>query len=361
MNGLLVCAGEGQQKNIGDYIQSVAQEQFYDHIDRYVEREHLDKVDEQESVKVIMNAWFMWHPENFPPSPMVDPLFLSFHIVPDIAERLLTPQVIEYLKQYEPIGARDTNTKKILESYGIKSYFSGCLTLTLGLKYKSNVHNDTILFVDPYYELGGRAGLKGIKKVLLASWLLLKHFHKVMRLRKRFVAEFYSRLSRISVTLDRYLHCASFYDAYSQCFTDDVILNAEYIAHTVDQSLFKGNDDKMEYARELLKKYARAGLVVTSRIHCGLPCLGIETPVIFVSSEKLEGNSVRSGGRFGGLIELFYTMRFTSSGVQFNDKSFSDLIATKKISRKTSFKNKDDYKPLCNEMIRIVNVFVSKT
>ena len=37
-NGLLVCAGSGDVKNIGDYIQSVAQEQFYDRIDTYVER-----------------------------------------------------------------------------------------------------------------------------------------------------------------------------------------------------------------------------------------------------------------------------------------------------------------------------------
>ena len=36
-NGLLVCAGSGDVKNIGDYIQSVAQEQFYDRIDTYVE------------------------------------------------------------------------------------------------------------------------------------------------------------------------------------------------------------------------------------------------------------------------------------------------------------------------------------
>lgn len=64
-NGLLVCAGSGDVKNIGDYIQSVAQEQFYDRIDTYVEREDLDVFSSDEKTNVIMNAWFMWNPEHF--------------------------------------------------------------------------------------------------------------------------------------------------------------------------------------------------------------------------------------------------------------------------------------------------------
>lgn len=51
----------------------------------------------------------------------------------------------------------------------------------------------------------------------------------------------------------------------------------------------------MEYAKYLIRKYAKAKLVVTSRIHCALPCLGIETPVIFVTSDNLEQGVGRSG------------------------------------------------------------------
>ena len=40
-------------------------------------------------------------------------------------------------------------------AYGIKSYFSSCLTLTLGIKYKSEEKSDEVIFVDPYYQLGG--------------------------------------------------------------------------------------------------------------------------------------------------------------------------------------------------------------
>ena len=36
-NGLLICNGGGKKKNMGDYIQSVAQEQFLNPVDCYVE------------------------------------------------------------------------------------------------------------------------------------------------------------------------------------------------------------------------------------------------------------------------------------------------------------------------------------
>ena len=358
-NGILVCAGEYSLKNIGDYVQSVAQEQFYDRVDCYVERENLHKIQDDERINVIMNAWFMHHPENFPPSSAIRPLFVSFHIVPSISERLLSPEVVSYLKTYEPIGARDTNTKKILERHGIKSYFSGCLTLTLGLKYKSEVHDNTVCFVDPYYELGGRAGLGRYRKYISAFIALLRNYSSVKKMNTRFKAEFRSKIYRLSPSLDKLLHCASFFDAYRKCFDEDMIINAEYILHTVDNTKFHGNDDKMVYARQLLRTYAKARLVVTSRIHCGLPCLGIETPVIFVSSDKLEGSdAVRSSGRFGGLINLFYTMRFTDKGMIFSDKDFQDRICGGKVTGNTRFTNKDDYKPIQESLIQRVKEFL---
>ena len=74
----------------------------------------------------------------------------------------------------------------LLEKHGIKSYFSGCLTLTLGLKYKSQEKNDTVYFVDPFYELGG--GGKGLQKYFCALGMFLKHPVKVLKLNKIFVA-----------------------------------------------------------------------------------------------------------------------------------------------------------------------------
>ena len=71
MNGLLIASlTSGSKKNIGDYIQSVAQEQYWDHIDCYVEREKLASftTSSDEKVNVIMQGWFMWNADEFPPA-----------------------------------------------------------------------------------------------------------------------------------------------------------------------------------------------------------------------------------------------------------------------------------------------------
>lgn len=353
MNGILICAGEAKRKNIGDYVQSVAQEQFFQKVDTYVEREHLDTFESKDKVKLIMSAWFMRHPENFPPSPDINPLFVSFHIVPRIEIKFFSEKCINYLKQYEPIGARDTGTQEMLEKHGIKSYFSGCLTLTLGLKYKSQEKNDTVYFVDPFYELGG--GGKGLQKYFCALGMFLKHPVKILKLNKIFVAENRSSIQKISSKLDHILMCATFYDTYSTVFEDDVLLNATYVTHDLQQSIFSSEEEKMSYARNLINNYAKAKLVVTSRIHCGLPCLGVETPVIFVNSDSLASGIKRSGGRFGGLINLFHTMYWTKSGVR------NEFGLNKKISSQTQITNKDNYKPLRDNLITVVKKFVSDT
>lgn len=353
MNGLLVCTGFGKYKNIGDYIQTVAQEQFFETTDCYVERERLNTFKSGNRVRLIMNGWFMWEPDNFPPSDDIDPLFISFHIVPRIAEKLLTPQSIAYLKKYEPIGARDYNTKKILEEHGIKSYFSGCLTLTLGLKYKSSHQRDNqIYFVDPYYEIGGGKMHNSAKRFIIAFGQLIRNYRVVKKVNETFVPEWQSPVSRISEKLDHILMAASFYDTYSKVFSDDMLLHAHYIKHNLPQSMFDGDDDKMQCARDLILKYARAKMVITSRIHCALPCLGLETPVIFVTSEELNGDNVRSAGRFDGLLNLMHTMTWTPRQLMVNSSELKDLLKKAgKIGRNTDFINPANYEEIKNKLI----------
>lgn len=345
MNGILVCAGEGKKKNIGDYIQSVAQEQFFENADCYVEREHLDTFQAEEKVNVIMNAWFMWNPENFPPSDVINPLFISFHLVPSIAERFLTPKTISYLKKYEPIGARDIGTRDLLESYGIRSYFSGCLTLTLGLKYLSNKHEGGFVFVDPYYNIiGAEKGYGRIRKLFIALSIFARNFKSVMKLKRSFHAEFYTGFYHYSKNLNDWICCLSFYNTYSKIFGDDVLLHAEYLTHNLPQTLFKDDNDKMQYAKDLIHKYANAKLVVTSRIHCALPCIGLETPTIFVNSEKLENGFSRggSGGRFKGLIDFMNTIYCKNQTLLAKDK-YMESILKSKITGNTTITNPKKY------------------
>lgn len=66
---------------------------------------------------------------DFPFHHNVNPIFVSFHVN---HLEILTPEAVEYLKQYAPIGCRDWNTVYLLKSAGIPAFFSGCITTTIG-------------------------------------------------------------------------------------------------------------------------------------------------------------------------------------------------------------------------------------
>lgn len=301
MNGLLKCSGTSFTKNIGDYIQTVAQEQFWDKVDCYVEREALNLIQSKERINVIMNGWYMWNPQNFPPSECINPLFVSIHINPKCADEFFSKASIDYLKRYEPIGARDKGTQELLESHGIKSYFSSCLTLTLGMKFKTTEKNGKIIFVDPYLFRKETPSMIA-QSLMKACWHLIKNPVKAHRLAKKINYDI-TRISRYSRWLDRHLCMASFYAVYSKVFDDELLFNADYITHEVN-NIGVSDDEKMEKARQLISLYAGAQLVITSRIHAALPCLGVETPVIFIPSSGLDSTRGNEG-RFKGIREFF--------------------------------------------------------
>ena len=128
--------------NLGDFIQSLAAYRFLPTVDRYIDREALDDAGpiEGEPVKLIMNGWFCHRPDRWPPSPFINPLLISVHITnnpepgSEMRARELfarSPQVLRYLHEHGPVGARDHDTLAWLRSFGIDTYYSGCLTLTL--------------------------------------------------------------------------------------------------------------------------------------------------------------------------------------------------------------------------------------
>jgi hypothetical protein len=70
----------------------------------------------------------------------------------------------------------------------------------------------------------------------------------------------------------------------------------------------KSNDveARFDLAHSLLKKYAEARAVVTSRLHCALPCLALGTPVLFIENAS-------DSYRFDGLRDLL--RRATADGI----------------------------------------------
>lgn len=253
--------------NVGDFIQSLAARQFLPQVDVLIDREKLSEYS-GEPVRMIMNGWYMSNPEKWPPSEAIDPLFVSFHIN-QVAEReMLSEESINYLKKHEPIGCRDWHTCEILREKGIESYFSGCLTLTLGRKYHRRSCSGEVIFVDIMNEFGR-----------------LEDIYKHPK----------TTLSKISTGL--------FWDGFfkrkliNKLFDRELLKKAVYLKQTVPP----GSSDMFDYADRLLQRLSAAKLVVTSRIHIALPCLAMGVPVIFINAGLYLQRDIY---RLGGLVDL---------------------------------------------------------
>ncbi|MBO7721305.1 MAG: polysaccharide pyruvyl transferase family protein [Kiritimatiellae bacterium] len=283
----------GVHKNIGDYIQSVAADQFM-HATELIEREELYKYAGGKT-KVILNGWFMHYPRQFPPSDDVVPLFVAFHMRPKMASRLLTPATVAYMRKYGPVGCRDRTTAEILERHGVPAYFSNCLTLTLGRTFPRAppAERRGVCFVDPLHSFTKRDALFSL------PWLLL---HPVMAVRV-FVKMLPQALYRESPAfkLCAFAMLGVFLRTYLTLFTKDLILSAEYYTHSVMECIFTDEKSKFDYSRKMLERYSRARFCVTSRIHCALPCVAMGVPVVFVDA----GDKNLGEGRFDGVLDLF--------------------------------------------------------
>lgn len=283
----------GNNKNIGDYIQSVAADQFM-HATELVDREHLHEY-HGEKVKVILNGWFMHYPENFPPSQDIVPLFISFHLRPCMAETLLTPATIAYMKAHGPVGCRDRTTMSILEAHGVPAYFSSCLTLTLGRSFAHAPaeRQHGVCFVDPWHCLNKWDALRGLPWMLLHPVMTFRIFAKMQRQALKD--------KKLKFHVQVFLKLGAFLRAYLKLFTKRLLLDAEYYSHNVRERLFADEKSKLAYCRSLLQRYAEAKFCVTCRIHCALPCVAMGTPVVFVESKDKDVGE----GRFDGIRELF--------------------------------------------------------
>ena len=281
--------------NIGDYIQALAANQFLPRNDGFVSREALNLYNDKECL-VIMNGWFMHNPKNWPPSNKIKPIFVAFHINSLTKGEMLTSEGQDYFKKYEPIGCRDYNTCEQLSHVGIRNYFTGCLTLTLGMKYRCSEKDGKVYFVDPYF------------KCRWSKIDLLKNlpFYFV---NKNGIDILSTKIHNGQNGLKKKIRLVDFYKEYSRFFTKETIRDAIFITQ-MDVRYnkdFHSDEELLREAERLVKLYAHASLVVTSRIHCALPCLGLETPVIYVENSSQDEIS---SCRLKGLRELLNVMEW---------------------------------------------------
>ena len=324
--------------NIGDYVQALAASQFLPSFDGFVNREELSQYDGEECV-VIMNGWFMLCPNNWPPSMNIRPIFLSFHINVAATEKLLNNNSLKYLKEHEPIGCRDRYTLNLLRQEGIKSWFTGCLTLTLGKKYTSTEKKENVYFVDPC--IPKLTKQDRVKRIVS----LLSHPILVYRISKKL-----SNQGRHNSFRNRIYKSSQFIRLYSEIFTKECLVNAIFISHESKQYDVWSNEERMNEADSLIRMYSCAKFVVTSRLHCALPCLGLQTPVYFTQGVSC---NEKSSCRFDGLTELFNKMIVSSNNI------ICEFNYTRKLSESNIVENKRAWKPLakaiaerCNELVK---------
>lgn len=266
--------------NVGDYVQSLAAKQYLPQVNKLMNRERLGDYTDEE-IKLIMNGWFTHNIRYWVPSEKINPLFVSFHLNSTAAPFMLTEKGISYLKKHEPIGCRDKFTVQILEEKGIKAYFTGCLTLTLdNYKVDDSERGDDIYIVDPFYNypasektfLNIKTFIKGVLKGEIFQFgKAQKHLEKIV--------------------------------------SKELLKSANYVTQVLPSGV-QTEEEKFAYAEECLKKYAKAKLVITSRIHCALPCLAMGTPVIFMDGF----NTFVDTCRFDGISELFNRVSVANDG-----------------------------------------------
>lgn len=217
--------------NIGDDILSYAAKQFLPHVDYYIAREHLDVFvpNECEYVAVIVNGWYLHLNYTFQPSPYLYPFFIGTHFSKDQLicndYSWIDTSVQDYLRKYMPIGCRDYHTADVLAARNIDSYFSGCLTLTLP-KFTDIQPNHTAFLVDL-----PEPAMQYIKN-LCPNQNFTTKTHRYTEL---------EACSNWNIRENRVI--------------------------------------------ELLKTYQGANFVITTRLHCALPCLALGTPVVLLTND----------------------------------------------------------------------------
>lgn len=252
--------------NIGDDIQTYAASLLVDN-PKFLDRENLH-LNGDGNIKTITNGWFMTHDKHWPPAKYINPLFISFHG----NKKIINIENKDYYKKFEPIGCRDYDTVNHFKAIGIDAYFSGCITLTLP---KINISKtDEIIAID----------------------LLRTNYDQKFR----------------EVIINKIIP-----EDYKSKITFDT--------HLVNSLEEISIEDRLENVKKRLNRYASAKLVITSLIHCALPCLAIGTPVLFIDLGFSNRGYRRT--RFNGILDLMNTCNANDINIPFGTHSRFDKMA----------------------------------
>jgi len=218
------------RNNIGDVLQGIVAKQFLPKDALVADRENLKGISSAEDGLLIGNGWYMHSFENFPPNNNITPLYFSVHIAQSAL--LKSAENRAHFKKHGPIGCRDKKTLKLFLGWGIPAYYSNCLTITAGSLKGLNtngIKTDEVLLVDNIDHQVPDTILKHLETLYEQKIIRVSH-------------------DPASLDLD--------FDSYA--------------------------NESEKHMLALLNRYKAAKLVITTKIHSALPCLGIGANVLLI-------------------------------------------------------------------------------
>lgn len=191
----------------------------------------------------------------------------------NIMATTLNEDDILYLKKFSPIGCRDRHTYETMRKYSIPAYVNGCLTITMDFKEKKRRKNEKALWVDVPQDL------------------------------EPYIPEQYKINRKV----------------YSQIRSLKGINNNE-----ISQKVYNA----------YLTYFEEAKIVITSRLHCAIPCIMAGIPVVFAGKD------------------FDYRFSWMERYIRFYDKNEYDLIDWNPDINASLFSVRDDMKRFSIERIK---------
>lgn len=216
------------RNNIGDTLQGLAAKAFLPDSAEAVDREALAELDDSIPAVLVANGWYMHRWDKFPPPEAIKPIYTSVHIAR--TQMLAEKRILDHFKRNAPIGCRDQKSLLYFLGWGIPAYYSSCLTIT----------------TQPRAE---------INKTGKGEYILVDNMDHVVP-------------DNVLVKLEKW---------YGQKF-----IRISHDPISSDMPFEEYVDDTTGRMNSLLKRYCEAALVVTTKIHCALPCLGMGANVMLI-------------------------------------------------------------------------------
>jgi len=118
--------------NLGDEMQSYAALAHLDRVHTFLDRDRLSGYQSDADTTCIFNSWFLIGDDHGRPAPRVKPIWHGFSGWKETIHGDWIPYLQEQASLHGSIGCRDLYTAEFLETMGIRTHWTGCLTLFLG-------------------------------------------------------------------------------------------------------------------------------------------------------------------------------------------------------------------------------------